>query len=406
MKNYSLKLKILLAAYIIVFLLLFLYSFTQIDLGLVISRYPFFYQFEKAFQYIGYFNRPLSTLLYLIILVLLTGLYVTLLKLANKKKLDNHFVWKIIIVGIILLTFSYNAFSYDLFNYLFDAKILTHYHANPYIHKALDYPGDPMLAFMHWTHRVYPYGPIWLVLTVPLSFVGLQVFIVTFFLFKMLMAASYFGSVYFIGKILQKLKPEKKLFGLIFFSLNPLVLIECLVSAHLDIVMMFFSLMAFYFLIEKKYVKSYLSIIFSIGIKFLTALLFPVAIVINMLQYTKKKIPWDILFGISLLLFSIGVYVESQQSGNFQPWYLVALLSYAVFLSHKYYVLIPSIMISVLSLLLYVPYLYLGNWNPPVPQILSDIMYISWGISLLFIIVYFVYRKGFLVNNKKTVKNK
>lgn len=170
--------------YCITLLGLFFYSFTQIDLGLVISRYPIFYQFEKSFQYIGYFNRPLSTLFYLLLLVLLFGFYVLFLKMAAKKKITKQFVWKLAIVAAVVLSFSYSAFSYDIFNYIFDAKIVTHYYQNPYAHKALDYPMEPMLAFMHWTHRMYPYGPVWLAVTVPLSFLGLQLFLPTFFLFK------------------------------------------------------------------------------------------------------------------------------------------------------------------------------------------------------------------------------
>ena len=75
--------------------------------------------------------------------------------MAKKKKISKPFVWLIIFVSALLLVFSYNAFSYDIFNYIFDAKIFTHYHQNPYLQKALDYPGDPMLSFMRWTHRVY-----------------------------------------------------------------------------------------------------------------------------------------------------------------------------------------------------------------------------------------------------------
>jgi len=69
-----------------------------------------------------------------------------------------------ILIGVGLL-FSYPFLSHDLFNYLFDAKIVTFYHQNPYILKALDFPSDPWLRFMHWTHRTYPYGPSFLFLT-------------------------------------------------------------------------------------------------------------------------------------------------------------------------------------------------------------------------------------------------
>jgi hypothetical protein len=393
MQNYSVKFKIIFSLYILVFIGLFLYSFTQIDLGLVISRYPFFYQIEKSFQHIGYFERPLSTSLYLLIFLLLTGLYIVSLKFATKKNFEKKLIWEIILIGTILLTFSYSAFSYDIFNYIFDAKIVTHYHANPYMHKALDYPGDPMLGFMHWTQRVYPYGPLWLVLTVPLSFIGLQIFLPTFFLFKMLAAASFIGCLYYISKIFQKIKPEQELFGLIFFGLNPLVLIESLVSAHIDIVMMFFSLMGFYFLLQKKYIKSYASLVVSIGIKFLTGLLAPIFIWTHILQSKKKKFNLEKVLGVSLVLLLIGVILETNESGNFQPWYLLAPLSFGVFLSHKYYVLIPSIIISVASLLLYVPFLYIGNWNPPIPQILSTILLMSYVISLLMVGGYFIYQR-------------
>lgn len=396
MKKDTLQSKLFLFIYFIFFFSLFLYSFTQIDLGLVISRNQFFYHIENVFQHIGYFNRPLSTYIYLAIILGLSILYITALRLAIKGKLKKHFIWKIIIIGIILLTFSYNAFSYDLFNYIFDAKIITHYHANPYLHKALDYPGDPMLAFMHWTHRVYPYGPVWLFLTVPLSFLGFQLFLPTFFLFKLLMTASYSGTLYYIGKIFKKLWPEREVYGLVFFGLNPLVLVESLVSAHIDIVMMFFSILAFWLLIERKYMLSYGSMLFSVGVKFLTGLLMPFFVLLHILEVKKKKIVWAKMIGGGLLLLIIGIIAETQQSGNFQPWYLLAFLSFAVFLSEKYYILIPSVIISAASLLLYVPYLFLGNWNPPVPQILSAIMVASYITSFFSIIVYYFYKKLFI----------
>ena len=89
--------------------------------------------------------------------------YFYFLYAVYKKKINKKIIRNLIVITSIGLGFSYVAFSYDLFNYIFDAKIITFYHQNPYFHKALDYPGDPMLSFMRWTHRVYPYGPIWLV---------------------------------------------------------------------------------------------------------------------------------------------------------------------------------------------------------------------------------------------------
>src|SRR5579859_1218874 len=246
--------KLVAILYLVVVFSLFLYSYTQVDLSLTLSRTSIYQSIEKFFQHIGFYQRPFSAILYGIILLLLFGFYLIFLRWANKKVLSRSYIWMLIIVTTLLVTFSYNAFSYDLFNYIFDAKIITHYHQNPWIHKALDYPGDPMLSFMRWTHRTYPYGPAWLVMTIPLSFIGFQFFLLTFFLFKVLMASCFLGSVYYLSKILQKIRREEEVFGMVLFALNPLVIIESLVSAHNDIAMIFFALVAFYFLINKKHV--------------------------------------------------------------------------------------------------------------------------------------------------------
>jgi predicted membrane-bound dolichyl-phosphate-mannose-protein mannosyltransferase len=209
----------------------------------------------------------------------------------------------------------------------------------------------------------------------------------------MLASASFIGSLYYIGKIFQKIKPEREIFGLVFFGLSPLILIESLVSAHIDITMIFFSLMAFYFLLQKKYVTSYVSLALSIGIKFLTGVMLPFFIWIHILQKKKKKINFDKVIGMSLVLLLIGMYVETQQSGNFQGWYLIGPLAFSVFLSHKYYILIPSVIVSLFLLLLYVPFLYTGNWNSPIPQILLDTMLTSYALSFLLVGFLFFYRR-------------
>jgi hypothetical protein len=286
---------------------------------------------------------------------------------------------------------------------MFDAKIITHYHQNPYEHKALDYPGDPMLSFMRWTHRVYPYGPLWLGLTVPLSAVGLQVFIVTFYLFKLLMAASFIGCVYFISKLFQKIAPEREVFGMVFFGLSPLVLIESLVSAHVDIVMMCFALWSLYLLTTKGYVVSYVLFAVSVGIKFVTAFMAPAFLLIHYFQAKHNKVRWNLIFWMMLLLMTGGVIAESSIS-NFQPWYLLAVLPFAVFLSHRYIVLIPGVIIPLAALFNYVPFLFVGNWDKPIPQIMSDMNFFSYCLSFFVIALYFGYKQ--IVFAKSVKKNK
>lgn len=377
------KFKLLSGSYLIVILGLFLYSFTQVDLGLTLTRWSVWQVAQKFFQSIGYFNRPFSTAIYLGIILLFTTYYLLFLWLSEKQKISKRQVWTLIIITSIILGFSYNAFSYDLFNYIFDAKIVTFYHQNPYFHKALDYQGDVMLSFMHWTHRVYPYGPIWLALTVPLSFLGFQFFLPTFFLFKALAVVSFLGTTFYLGKILQKISPKDELFGLVFFAFNPLVIIETLVSAHNDITMMFLSVLSFYLILNNKYIRSLILLLLSIGVKFATGFLVPILILLFLFQKMKKEISWQQMSLTIIILMIIPVVIATLRT-NYQPWYLLYILPFAAILAKKYFVLIPSIVISVFSLLLYVPFLYLGNWNPPVASILF------WLTTSSIIISFFV----------------
>jgi hypothetical protein len=342
-------------------LALFLYSYTQIDLGLVITRIPALYAIEKKFQYIGYFDRPLSAIIFVCLTIIFVLLYFFLMLLVQKKKISNATVWSIIGVVTIFLTFSYTAFSYDLFNYMFDAKILTHYHQNPYLHKALDYPGEPMLGFMHWTHRNYPYGPMWLVLTVPLSFIGVNVFIITFFLFKILMSASFLILLYYLYQLLKKNNEKTATENIILFALNPLVLYETMISAHNDIVMMAFAIVALFFLLQKKYWFGFLLLFISIGIKFATIALLPVFLLILLLQKQKKLIPTDKIFLLCFAIMLIPLFFVTNRT-NFQTWYLLYVLPFVPLITQKYIRYI-SIIISIGVVFFYTSFLATGDWH-------------------------------------------
>ena len=225
------KLKFLLFSYFSVIFALFLYSFTQVDLNLTLSEISIFQTLQKNFQYIGFFQRTESSIIFSLILIFLFLFYGVFLFLSLKNKISSKYLFYLVFGTFLLLVFSYNAFSYDLFNYIFDAKIVTHYQQNPFLAKPSDFVGDEMLNFMRWTHRFYPYGLSWLILTVPLSFIGANIFLTTFFLFKLLAGLSYLGSGYLIYKISQNLFPKNKISNTLFFALNPLVLIEGLISA-------------------------------------------------------------------------------------------------------------------------------------------------------------------------------
>lgn len=362
--------------------LLFLYSFTQVDLSLTFSRASIYQTIEKGFQYVGWFNRPLSTYLYIGIFLFLFIMYFWTMNMVAKNKISRKTVWLAIFVVSVILVFSYNAFSYDLFNYIFDAKIVTFYHQNPYLHKALDFPHDPMLSFMHWTHRTYPYGPLWLFLTVPFSFLGNHIFIVTFYLFKLLISLFFILTVWSISKIGKVLKFSNIMLPVAAFAFNPFVISESLVSSHNDIVMMGVAMYATYFLLKKENFKGSILYVLSAGVKFATALTLVAFFVLLGFKKTKYFI------GVSIVLMILAVIMATIRT-NFQPWYLLYVFPFAVLMIEKRFIKFPIYVFSAAAVIYYIPFLYGGNWNPPIPALLNDMMIIVTIISVVLAFVFY-----------------
>lgn len=384
--------RLLFSGWVFASLLLLLYSFTQVDLGLTLNQTSLWQDIQRSFQYIGYFNRPLSTYLYSGLILVFLSLYIITLRLARDGDVTKKDILRMVLIVSSILLLSYNAFSYDLFNYIFDAKIVTYYHENPYEHRALDYAGDPMLGFMHWTHRTYPYGPIWLLATVPLSFLGGQIFIITFFLFKFLAVGSFVGTAYFLGKIADKSKVISPSLAIAAFALNPLVIIESLVSGHNDIFMMFLGVVSLYYLVTQKFVLSFGFLLLSIGVKFATVFMLP-AYALFFYQKKRDKVRAEMVLNVILVGMLVAVALVTYRT-NFQPWYLMYIYPFAALLFRKYYIAIPTVVISFMSLWYYIPYLYIGNWDPPVPSILTGIVVSSIAVSALITLSYFLKRKN------------
>jgi len=264
--------------------------------------------------------------------------------------------------------------------------MVTFYGKSPYTHKALDFPGDPMLGFMHWTHRYYPYGPLWLLVTLPLSFLGFQKLLPTMILIKGLGVFGYLLCCWVIERILAMVAPKRSLLGLTIFAFNPLVIIESLVSGHNDIVMMGLLMVAFWFILNKKYTLAWGFFIFSVGIKFVTGLLFPVFIFVFLCQIKRLKSSWTKIWFISLILMCLGIFLAAKRT-ELQPWYLLYFLPFVALLSEVKEVFLLANSFCLGMLLHYAPFLYLGNWDSPVPKIKFFLKLFFLGIGGLAILV-------------------
>lgn len=352
------------------------YTYSQIDLNLTLFSFPSYQYIQKQLILLGYFNRPLSTLLFILIISTAYLLYGVVLKLCSSGKIKSKYLYGVIVAVSLLCVFSYPAFSHDIFNYMFDARIVTKYGQNLYLFKAQDFPDDLWIRFMHWTHRTYPYGPLWIFLTLPFSFLGFEKFVLTLFNFKVLFLLFHIGNVYLIGKI------TKNVAATSFYAFNPLVLIESVVSPHNESAMLFFLLAAIYFTQMKNTLLLLLSLIASGLVKYITFILVPLFVFKTVVKKIRQK---AFIQSVFILLLIAILYLSTQRETY--PWYFVTLIGVGS--------LIPSngikLMLVFLSfglLLRYVPYLYEGSYPPWVGQMQNQLLVIPVLFGAFIIMLY------------------
>jgi hypothetical protein len=364
--------RVTLIAYFFAAFLLFLYSFTQVDLNLTLSKAGIIQTVQKSFQYIGYFVRPVSAILFLGVLGIFFGLYAWIIHQARKGELTKRQIWGIVGVVFVVLILSYPAFSYDIFNYMFTAKTVLVYHKNPYTVIPLSFAGfEPWLSFMRWTHLPSAYAPAWILLTLPAYILGFGYLLPVLWNIKILVGLFYLLSVYILSKILQHKDDHLSVTGMAIYALNPLVIIECLVSAHNDVVMMALALLGLYLFYKKRVFSSILTLAVSVAMKLMSVTLYPV-------YFFRGSRVLSLFFMLAALLA-----VVSQR--EILAWYWVWIMPFIALLPRYRTLTIFGAAVSLGLLLRYAPYLYYGNWDAPVPAIKSWVTLIPLFLCLLYV---------------------
>lgn len=360
---------------------LFFYSYTQVDLSLTLSQVSIFQTVQKAFQYIGYYNRPLSALFFVLLVAGLSGLYLVALHKIRRKSLNLRQLWSVIGVVTVLLVLSYPAFSYDLFNYMFTAKTVLVYQKNPYTVIPLQFAGvEPWLSFMHWTHLPSAYTPLWILLTLPAYLFGFGFFLFIMWNVKILVAIAYVLTAYWIGKVLEIVEPNHKALGIAIFALNPLIIIETLVSGHNDIVMMAFVMVALYTYLKKRYLASYMLLALSVATKLMTLVLYPVA-----------WFGWNRKLALAAMLVGFFAVLTTREVLG---WYWVWIVPFVALLPGVIELAWISLGVSIGLLLRYAPFLYYGHWDAPVPVLKEWLTVVPVVLTVLIVVGMKIARKN------------
>lgn len=342
---------------------------------------------------------------------------------SNSEALAWVFPW-VILVG--LGAVSYNALSHDVFNYIFNARMVVQYGADPHVRTALEFASrDDWVRFMHNVHTPAPYWYGWTGLSLLPYLAGLGKFITTWLSFK---AFSAVGLGVLVGVqiwMVRSLRFGKHAWwGVLAFAFNPLVLVELVSNAHNDAWMMAMALGCLAAIRQISQAKtggakwgwivgSALLLLGSISQKYVTVVLLPLWVwmlweqctvrpgVMQTVRNVKQKLfshqgafklfeqplhfcekiqreyAWEVASG---LLFLPLLTARSQ---HFHPWYLVWSLSFLPFIRRKWW-RNALLILSVSSMFRYMPWIANGAFEYT-PEILFQQKIITWVPSCVFL---------------------
>lgn len=328
-----------------------------------------------SFLYTGFYasHRILLTLVYAFLITILFGCFFFIIKNTDRLRPDLKKI-----IGFVVLTtlIAYPAaLTFDIFNYMTTARVAFFYQENPYIIYPIEFLNDPYLEFTRAANKTALYGPFWIILSGIPYFAGLGNFIITLLSFKVFIAIFYVGTVWLINKL------DKS--AVIFFALNPLVIIETLVSSHNDIVMVFFAILSFYLFFKKKHAVSFLSLIGSIFIKFSTIFLIPVFAGMIKDKILGKKINLEKAYKYSALFMFI-IFLLSPLREEMYPWYAIWFITFTAFLYKNRFLQGLFFAFTFGLMLGYVPYMATGNYFGTTPLFRNLLMFAPVLIYLFF----------------------
>jgi hypothetical protein len=154
-------------------------------------------------------------------------------------------------------------------------------------------------------------------LTIPYYLLGMGKFVPILYLFKLDQVAWYLLSVWLIGKLSKSTKAQ------LFFALNPLILMEWLVNSHNDAIMITLLLASIYLYQISKAGWSFITLLLSIGIKYVTAAFLPLMFFPRFVRDNFQKVIHYLIVVFALVPL---VYHYSWQ---YQPWYVTWLIPLA-----------------------------------------------------------------------------
>jgi hypothetical protein len=162
---------------------------------------------------------------------------------------------------VVILTLAYAVvilvlpllLSRDVFSYAYYGRIVSRYGGNPYANTPANYPANDLSKYVWpgWRSTPSVYGTVfvWVSAAITSLFHSLTQ---TIFAFRALAIGAMLGSVWFVARLVQEIRPSKTAYAVAFIGLNPVVLFHTLGGGHVDALVMLSVAAAAYFAASKR----------------------------------------------------------------------------------------------------------------------------------------------------------
>ncbi len=143
--------------------------------------------------------------------------------------------------------------SRDVFSYAYYGRIVTRYGDNPYVNTPADYPASDIAKYVWdgWRNTPSVYGPVfvWMAAAITGMIHSLSQ---TIFAFRAVAVGATLGTVWFVYKLMQEVRPSKTAYAVAFIGLNPVVLFHTAGGGHVDSLVMLAIAAAIYLAVTER----------------------------------------------------------------------------------------------------------------------------------------------------------
>jgi hypothetical protein len=228
----------------------------------------------------GYPNLLLALFILAFVLVLVAaqiGSKVARERLTSKDR--RLLFWTVcILTGIfaIIFIFAPGVMSQDVFLYATYGRMETLYNVNPYVVSPTVYTTDILrILLSNKGLGVAHYGPLWIDMTLPVVLVARESVANILVGFRLLGVVTYMANAVLIWIILDKLRPEMRISGMLLFAWNPLVLLVGVSEMHYEMVVITFLLLGALFFQRRSFLLSWVCLVIATLINIICLLLLP-----------------------------------------------------------------------------------------------------------------------------------